>query len=192
MEMVHRFYDEYYFRPKAAFRVVWKAIVNRDVPRLYVEAKAFLKLRAQRNRQVKETRKQQAGPHRSARARRCVLSLERGRRRALPSFYLEPSGSWRPALAGFRRRSFGFAKDAERTVHAAIDDCDRPSRKLPMAHHRLSVRQYLILACCGVRAAGRYVPFARHDARAADFAGSSADTDQRRCLRRGSRWGLRC
>ena len=50
MEMVHRFYDEYYFRPKAAFRVVWKAIVNRDVPRLYVEAKSFLKLRAQRNR----------------------------------------------------------------------------------------------------------------------------------------------
>jgi len=31
MEMVHRFYDEYYFRPKAAFRVVWQAIVNRDV-----------------------------------------------------------------------------------------------------------------------------------------------------------------
>jgi hypothetical protein len=56
MEMVHRFYDEYYFRPKAAFRVVWKAIVNRDVPRLYVEAKAFLKLRAQRNKMVKATR----------------------------------------------------------------------------------------------------------------------------------------
>src|SRR5260370_112145 len=35
MEMVHKFYDEYYFRPKAAFRVVWQAIVNRDVPRLY-------------------------------------------------------------------------------------------------------------------------------------------------------------
>jgi radical SAM superfamily enzyme YgiQ (UPF0313 family) len=62
MEMVHRFYDEYYFRPKAAFRVVWKAMVNRDLPRLYVEAKSFLKLRAQRNRQVKESRKQQAGP----------------------------------------------------------------------------------------------------------------------------------
>ncbi|MGO8707293.1 MAG: hopanoid biosynthesis associated radical SAM protein HpnJ, partial [Terracidiphilus sp.] len=62
MEMVHRFYDEYYFRPKAAFRVVWKAIVNRDLPRLYVEAKSFLKLRAQRNRQVKETRRQQAQP----------------------------------------------------------------------------------------------------------------------------------
>src|SRR6267154_6299756 len=50
MEMVHRFYDEYYFRPKAAFRVVWKAAINRDVPRLYVEAKAFLKLRAERNK----------------------------------------------------------------------------------------------------------------------------------------------
>src|SRR6202021_2085249 len=44
LEMVHRFYDEYYFRPKAAWRVVSKAIVNRDVKRLYVEAKWFLKL----------------------------------------------------------------------------------------------------------------------------------------------------
>ena len=60
MEMVHRFYDEYYFRPKAAARVIWKAIVNRDVPRLYVEAKSFLKLRAQRNKMVKAARKQQA------------------------------------------------------------------------------------------------------------------------------------
>jgi hypothetical protein len=62
MEMVHRFYDEYYFRPKAAFRVVWKAIVNRDVPRLYTEAKAFLKLRAQRNKMVKVARSQQTTP----------------------------------------------------------------------------------------------------------------------------------
>jgi hypothetical protein len=62
MEMVHRFYDEYYFRPKAAFRVVWKAIVNRDVPRLYVEAKSFLKLRAERNRAVKEKRNRRADP----------------------------------------------------------------------------------------------------------------------------------
>jgi hopanoid biosynthesis associated radical SAM protein HpnJ len=59
LEMVHRFYDEYYFRPKAAFRVVWKAIVNRDVPRLYVEAKSFLKLRAQRNKVVAQTKKEQ-------------------------------------------------------------------------------------------------------------------------------------
>jgi radical SAM superfamily enzyme YgiQ (UPF0313 family) len=55
LEMVHRFYDEYYFRPKAAFRVVWKAFLNRDLTRLYVEAKAFLKLRAQRNKMVKVT-----------------------------------------------------------------------------------------------------------------------------------------
>ena len=62
MEMVHRFYDEYYFRPKAAARVIWKAIVNRDVPRLYVEAKSFLKLRAQRTRMVKEARNRPAEP----------------------------------------------------------------------------------------------------------------------------------
>jgi radical SAM superfamily enzyme YgiQ (UPF0313 family) len=62
LEMVHRFYDEYYFRPRAAFRVVWKAFVNRDLPRLYVEAKAFLKLRAQRNQMVKTARSKPAEP----------------------------------------------------------------------------------------------------------------------------------
>jgi radical SAM superfamily enzyme YgiQ (UPF0313 family) len=30
LEMVSNFYDEYFFRPKQALRVVWKAIVNRD------------------------------------------------------------------------------------------------------------------------------------------------------------------
>ncbi len=50
MEMVHKFYDEYYFRPKAAMRVIWQAIVNRDVPRLYTEAVSFMKLRSQRNK----------------------------------------------------------------------------------------------------------------------------------------------
>jgi hypothetical protein len=60
--MVHRFYDEYYFRPKAAFRVIWKAIIHRDLPRLFVEAKAFLKLRAERNKMVKAARGQQADP----------------------------------------------------------------------------------------------------------------------------------
>ena len=59
MEMVHRFYDEYYFRPKAAFRVIWKAVINRDLPRLYVEAKAFLKLRSERNKMVKSARSHQ-------------------------------------------------------------------------------------------------------------------------------------
>ena len=58
LEMVHRFYDEYYFRPKAAWRVVSKAIVNRDLKRLYAESKSFLKLRAQRNKVVKQAKSQ--------------------------------------------------------------------------------------------------------------------------------------
>jgi hypothetical protein len=36
--------------------------VNRDIPRLYVEAKAFLKLRAQRNKAVKVSRSQKVDP----------------------------------------------------------------------------------------------------------------------------------
>ena len=56
MEMVHKFYDEYFFRPKAAFRVVWKAIVHRDLPRLYAEARSFMKLRGQRNRSAAATK----------------------------------------------------------------------------------------------------------------------------------------
>ena len=61
MEMVHRFYDEYYFRPKAVYRIVRKAIFNgEERKRLYKEAKSFLKLRAARNRYVKETRKMQS------------------------------------------------------------------------------------------------------------------------------------
>jgi hypothetical protein len=51
--MVQKFYDEYFFRPKVALRVIWKAIVNRDIPRLYTEAKSFMKLRAQRNKTVR-------------------------------------------------------------------------------------------------------------------------------------------
>jgi len=54
MEMVHKFYDEYFFRPKQAGRVVWKAIRNGDVKRLYSEAKSFLQLRAKRNKAVEE------------------------------------------------------------------------------------------------------------------------------------------
>ncbi len=61
MEMVHRFYDEYYFRPKAIFRIVRKAAFDSvERKRLYKEAKAFLKLRAQRNRYAKALRKEQA------------------------------------------------------------------------------------------------------------------------------------
>ncbi len=59
LEMVHRFYDEYYFRPKAVFRIVKKAAFDStERKRLYNEAKSFLKLRAMRNRAVKESRQQ--------------------------------------------------------------------------------------------------------------------------------------
>jgi hopanoid biosynthesis associated radical SAM protein HpnJ len=63
LEMVHKFYDEYYFRPKAVFRIVRKAAFNSgERKRLYKEAKSFLKLRAERNRIAKEMRA--SGTHR--------------------------------------------------------------------------------------------------------------------------------
>ena len=59
MEQVHRFYDEYYFRPKAAFRILKKAAFNSDDrKRLYKEAKAFLKTRAMRHKWVQEKQSQ--------------------------------------------------------------------------------------------------------------------------------------
>ncbi len=63
LEMVHRFYDEYYFRPKAIFRIVRRAAFNSvDRKRLFREAKSFMKLRASRNRSVKEARDSAAAP----------------------------------------------------------------------------------------------------------------------------------
>ncbi len=57
LEAVHRFYDEYYFRPKAIFRIVRKAVFDSvERKRLYKEAKAFLKLRAERKKYVAERR----------------------------------------------------------------------------------------------------------------------------------------
>jgi hopanoid biosynthesis associated radical SAM protein HpnJ len=58
VEMVHKFYDEYYFRPKAALRIVWKAIVNRDIARLYTEARSFMQLRSQRTGAAMKSRSQ--------------------------------------------------------------------------------------------------------------------------------------
>ena len=55
MAAVHRFYDEYYFRPKAVFRILKKAVFDgSERRRLYKEAKTFLKLRAARNKMVKQ------------------------------------------------------------------------------------------------------------------------------------------
>ena len=55
MAGVNRFYDEYYFRPKAVFRILKKAAFDSgERKRLYKEAKSFLKLRAARNKMVKK------------------------------------------------------------------------------------------------------------------------------------------
>jgi hopanoid biosynthesis associated radical SAM protein HpnJ len=57
LEAVHRFYDEYYFRPKQVWRIVRKALVDsNDRKRLYKEAKEFMQLRAQRNKVAKQMR----------------------------------------------------------------------------------------------------------------------------------------
>ena len=57
LEAVHRFYDEYYFRPRAVFRILRKAAFNSvDRKRLYKEAKTFLKVRAMRHKWVKDKR----------------------------------------------------------------------------------------------------------------------------------------
>jgi radical SAM superfamily enzyme YgiQ (UPF0313 family) len=61
LEAVHHFYDEYYFRPKAAYRILRKAVFdNSERKRLYKEARTFLKLRAQRHKWVKDNRKEEA------------------------------------------------------------------------------------------------------------------------------------
>ena len=61
LEAVHHFYDEYYFRPKAAYRILRKAFFdNSERKRLYKEARTFLKLRAQRHKWVKDNRKEEA------------------------------------------------------------------------------------------------------------------------------------
>jgi len=55
LESVHRFYDEYYFRPRAVFRILRKAAFDSgERKRLYKDAKAFLTLRASRNKLVKQ------------------------------------------------------------------------------------------------------------------------------------------
>jgi hypothetical protein len=60
LESVHRFYDEYYFRPKAVFRILRKAAFNGvERRRLYKEAKTFLKTRAMRHKWVQEKREKE-------------------------------------------------------------------------------------------------------------------------------------
>jgi len=61
LHSVHRFYDEYYFRPKAVFRILRKSMFNsNDRKRLYKEAKTFLKVRSMRNKLVKKNQSEPA------------------------------------------------------------------------------------------------------------------------------------
>ena len=62
VEWVERFYAEYYFRPKAAWRVVRKAVQNNDLPRLYKEAREYLALRAKRKRFVRDNKQTSLAP----------------------------------------------------------------------------------------------------------------------------------
>jgi len=55
LQSVHRFYDEYYFRPKAVVRILKKAVFDSaERKRLYKDAKTFLKLRSQRNKLIRQ------------------------------------------------------------------------------------------------------------------------------------------
>ena len=61
LSAVHRFYDEYYFRPKAVFRILRKAAFDgHERKRLYKEARTFLKVRSMRNKLVKQHAKEAA------------------------------------------------------------------------------------------------------------------------------------
>ena len=61
MEMVHKFYDEYYFRPKVWVPIVLGSLFkSEDRKRLYKEAKEFLTLRKSRIKAVQEARAKQA------------------------------------------------------------------------------------------------------------------------------------
>ena len=56
LQWVERFYDEYYFRPRAAWRIVRKAVFDsKERRRLAKEAREYLALRAKRKRHVAET-----------------------------------------------------------------------------------------------------------------------------------------
>ena len=59
VDWVERFYGEFYFRPKVAFRLIRKAMFNgEDRRRLYKEAREYLALRSKRKQYVKDQNEQ--------------------------------------------------------------------------------------------------------------------------------------
>jgi hopanoid biosynthesis associated radical SAM protein HpnJ len=63
VDWVERFYGEFYFRPKVAFRLIRKAMFNNeDRRRLYKEAREYLALRSKRKQYVKDQNEQKDRP----------------------------------------------------------------------------------------------------------------------------------
>ena len=63
VDWVERFYGEYYFRPKVAFRLVRKAMFNNDErKRLYKEAREYMALRSKRKAFVRSENEKQQSP----------------------------------------------------------------------------------------------------------------------------------
>ena len=61
VDWVERFYGEYYFRPRAIWRIVSKAMFDRsERRRLYKEAREYLILRSKRKKFVEEQKQQAA------------------------------------------------------------------------------------------------------------------------------------
>ena len=136
---MERFYGEYYFRPKAAWRVVKKAIVNNDIPRLYKEAREYMALRSKRKKFVKEhkaaaTRRRRSRMSAKARLLTLVVILSNVAGNLLLSLGTEISGR-RTLAAGFPRRR------ATDSVDAFADDADELGRpQLYPACHRHRIR----------------------------------------------------
>ncbi|HUR37473.1 MAG TPA: hopanoid biosynthesis associated radical SAM protein HpnJ [Terriglobales bacterium] len=64
LDAVHRFYDEYYFRPRQVFRIVKRAMFDsNDRKRLYKEAREFMDLRAKRKKVAQGLRDNTAKAH---------------------------------------------------------------------------------------------------------------------------------
>lgn len=69
LDAVHRFYDEYYFRPKQIWRIVKRAMYDHnDRKRLYKEAREFMDLRAKRKKVAQGLRADTAKEHAAAAA----------------------------------------------------------------------------------------------------------------------------
>jgi hypothetical protein len=57
VEWVERFYGEYFFRPRVAWRIVRKAVFDgNERKRLFKEAREFLSLRSKRKKFIADTR----------------------------------------------------------------------------------------------------------------------------------------